>query len=128
MGRDLRMAGGSFLLGEDTLSMEACELNRQVICPLPNFFKDFIYVILERGEGREKEGEKHQRVVASRAPPTGDLACTPGMWPDWELNQPPFGSQAGAQSTEPHQPGPNFYTWKRHSTCSQHPHRCREGR
>ena len=36
------------------------------------------------------------------APPTGDLACNPGMWPDWESN---FGSQASGQSTEPHQPG-----------------------
>ena len=34
-----------------------------------------------------------------------DLACNPGMYPDWESNQRPFGLQAGAQSTEPHQPG-----------------------
>ena len=27
------------------------------------------------------------------------------MCPDWELNRRPFGFQAGAQSTEPHQPG-----------------------
>ena len=40
------------------------------------------------------------------------LICTlagtthsPGMCPDWESNQRPFGSQASAQSTEPHQPG-----------------------
>ena len=38
--------------------------------------------------------------------PTGDLACNPGTCPDWESNQWPFGSQAGTQSTEPHQPGP----------------------
>ena len=30
---------------------------------------------------------------ASRKPPTGDLACNPGMSPDWELNWRPFGSQ-----------------------------------
>ena len=36
----------------------------------------FIY-FLERG----REGEKHQYVVASCVPPTGDLACTPGMCP-----------------------------------------------
>ena len=35
----------------------------------------------------------------------GDLAHNPGMCPDWESSQRPFGSQAGAQSTEPHQPG-----------------------
>ena len=37
----------------------------------------------------------------------GDLAHNPGMCPDWESNRQPFGSQAGAQSTEPHQPGLN---------------------
>ena len=39
------------------------------------------------------------------APPTGDLACNPGMGPDWESDRRPFGWQASAQSTEPHQPG-----------------------
>ena len=39
--------------------------------------------------------------------PHGDLAHNPGMCPDWESNQGPFASQASAQSTEPHQPGPN---------------------
>ena len=37
--------------------------------------------------------EKHQSVVASHMAPTGDLAHNPGMCPDWELNQRPFGSQ-----------------------------------
>ena len=50
-------------------------------------------------------GEKHPYMVASGAPPTGDLAHNPDMCPDWELNQQLFGSQAGTQSTEPHQPG-----------------------
>ena len=53
----------------------------------------------------ERQGEKHQWLVASCAPPTGDMACNSGMCPDWESNQQPFGSQAGVQSTEPHQPG-----------------------
>ena len=44
-------------------------------------------------------------MAASHTPSTGDLACSPGMCPDWEWNQQPFGSQAGAQSTEPHQLG-----------------------
>ena len=44
-------------------------------------------------------------MAAFNAPPTGDMAHNPGMCPDWELNLQPFGSQAGAQSTEPHQPG-----------------------
>ena len=57
----------------------------------------------------EKEGEKHHCVVASRAPPTGDLAHNPGMCPAWELNQRSFGLQTNDQSTEPHQPGPRIY-------------------
>ena len=36
--------------------------------------------------------------------PTGDLACNPGMGPNWESKQQPFGLQTGTQSTEPHQP------------------------
>ena len=59
----------------------------------------------ERGREGEREREKHQCVVASHVPPSGDLACNPGMCPDWELNQRPVGSQAGTQSTEPQQPG-----------------------
>ena len=50
------------------------------------FFKDFIYFIFrERGKEREREGEKHQYVVA----PNGDLAGYPGMHPDWESNRQP---------------------------------------
>ena len=64
----------------------------------------FIYS-LDRGEGRKKEGEKHQCVVASHVPPTGDPTHNPGMCSGLELNQEPFGSQAGTQCTEPHQPG-----------------------
>ena len=41
--------------------------------------------------------------------PTGDLARNPDVCPDWELNQQPFASQVGTQSTEPHQPGPNAF-------------------
>ena len=55
----------------------------------------------------EREGEKHQRVVASCVPPTGDLAFNPGMCPDWETNLQPFGLQVGTQITELHQPGLN---------------------
>ena len=44
-------------------------------------------------------------MVASQAPPNGDLAYNSGMYPDWESNQSPLGSQAGTQSTDPHQPG-----------------------
>ena len=50
------------------------------------FLRCFIYLFSETGKGRRKGGEKQQRVVASRAPPTGHLARTPGLCPDWELN------------------------------------------
>ena len=36
---------------------------------------------------------------------TWDQTCNPDMCPDWESNWQPFGSQAGAAYTEPHQPG-----------------------
>ena len=48
----------------------------------------FIYLFLERWEGREKEKERNvdvqetQRPFASLTPPTGGLACNPGMCPD----------------------------------------------
>ena len=57
-----------------------------------------ILSIFREGKGQRK-GEKHQCVVASCAPPTGDLACSTGLCPEWEWNQPPFGSQAGPQPT-----------------------------
>ena len=44
----------------------------------------YLFIELEKGEG--KEGEQHQCVVASHAPPTGDLARNPGMCPDWDSN------------------------------------------
>ena len=35
----------------------------------------------------EKERERNINVVASHEPPTGDLACGPGMCSDWESNR-----------------------------------------
>ena len=68
----------------------------------------FIYFFRERGKEGKRGGEKHQCMVTSRTPPTGDLAHNPGTCPDWELNWWPFGLQAGTQSTEPYQPGVLF--------------------
>ena len=56
--------------------------------------KGFIlFIFRERGQEGEREGEKHQWMVASHVALTGALACNPGMCPDWESNQQPFGSQ-----------------------------------
>ena len=64
-----------------------------------------LFIFRVRGREGEREGEKHQCVVASHTPPIGDLTCNPGICFDWELNRRPFGSQVSTQSTEPHQPG-----------------------
>ena len=69
------------------------------------FFTDFIYLFSEKGREKERERNVSVWLVASRVPPPGDLAHNPGMCSDWKSNRRPFGSQAGAQSTEPHQPG-----------------------
>ena len=61
------------------------------------FLKDFTNLFLERGEGRQK-AKKHQCVVASRTPPTGDPAHNPDMCPDWELNR---RSLVGRQALNP---------------------------
>ena len=76
---------------------------------IKNYFtlllKDVIYLFSDSG----REGER-KRNINVWLPLTHPL---PGTWPatqacalDWELNQWPFGSQAGAHSTEPEQPGP----------------------
>ena len=66
-------------------------------CPW-DFFLRFYLFIFREGKG-EIEGEKHRCVVASHRSPTGDLVG------NQESNWWPFGLQASAQSTEPHQPG-----------------------
>ena len=58
---------------------------------------------MEGGRKGKREGEKYQCVVASCATYTRDPADNPGMCIDWESNQQPPSSQAGTQSTEPHQ-------------------------
>ena len=57
-----------------------------------HFFKDFIYFIFrERGREGEREGEKHQCVVASCMPPTGDLAQNTGVCPRVGIEPATFG-------------------------------------
>ena len=74
--------------------------------------KMFFILFSEKGREGEREAEKHQCLGASHAAPTGDLACNPGMYPDWEPNWLLFDSQAHAQSTELHWPGTLSYIFK----------------
>ena len=53
------------------------------------FFKNVIYLFSEREEERrekEREGNTGVWLVASYTPPSGDLACNPGMCPDQKSN------------------------------------------
>ena len=85
---------------EQILYKDSDSITLLFILEFKKFLKRF-YLFL----GREKEGGKHQCVVASYAPPSGDVARNPGMCPNWESNRRHFGSQGGTESTEPHQPG-----------------------
>ena len=59
-----------------------------------NFFKIFIYLFLERWKGKDKEKDRNINVWLPLACPLlGNLACHPGVCPDWESNLRPFGSQ-----------------------------------
>ena len=71
-------------------------------------FTHFIYFFQREGKGRTKRRRETSMCDCfQHAPYWGpNLAHNTSMCPDWELNQLPFGSQAGTQSTEPHQPGP----------------------
>ena len=65
----------------------------------------YLFIFRQRRREGEREGEKHQCVVASHMSSPGDLAHNPSMCPDWESDLQPFRSQASTQSTQPHQPG-----------------------
>ena len=61
-------------------------IHKEPIFPSPiptlfSFLRFYLFIFRERGRTGESEGEKHQWVVASGAPPTGDLACNLGMCP-----------------------------------------------
>ena len=84
----------------------------------------FIYLFIFReGGGREKERERNidmqqiHRSVVSCTSSTGDLACNPGMCPDWELNRQSFGLQTSTQPTEPYRPGLKFLILLDFITC-----------
>ena len=73
------------------------------------FKRFYLFIFRERGREGERDGGKYQCVVASHMTPTGELAHNPSMWPEWDSNKQPFGSQACTQPTEPHQPGINVF-------------------
>ena len=54
------------------------------------FLRLYLFIFREGVRQGERQGEKHQCVVASRVPPTADLARNPGMCPDWDSNWRPF--------------------------------------
>ena len=117
-GRSLDQCGG--IVG-NSLSLRYTEHTGVCILPcyskypvseLRGFLKkNFIYLFSEKEEGREKE--RARNIDVRRETSIGCLlhapywgpSPNPGMCPDWESNQRPLGSQASAQSTEPHQPG-----------------------
>ena len=43
--------------------------------------KNILFIFRERGRGGEKEGEKHQCVLASHTPPQGSGLQGPGLQP-----------------------------------------------
>ena len=45
------------------------------------FLRFYLFIFREGREG-EREEKKHQCMVASHVPPSGDLAYNPGMCPD----------------------------------------------
>ena len=70
-----------------------------------SFLIFYLFIFRERGRERNIDVREKHQLVASRLPPTRDLVCNPGMYPDWELNRQPFGLQDSAQPTELHQSG-----------------------
>ena len=74
------------------------------------FLRVYLFVFREGKGGRERNisvPEKHPS-AASRTLPTRDLARKPGVCPDWESNQCPFGLQYDTRPTEPYQLGMHF--------------------
>ena len=70
------------------------------------FFLKILYSFIFWEKGREGErGREASMCGYLLRDPYWGLACNPGMCLDWESNRWPFSAQAGAQSTEPHQPG-----------------------
>ena len=72
---------------------------------LPQFLKRFYLFIFREREGGIKKGKETSVFGYLLSPPTGVLAHNPRMCLRLGIEQETFVSQAGTQSTEPHQPG-----------------------
>ena len=59
-------------------------------CTLLQVFFKILFIFRQQGREGEREGEKHQCVVASYAPPTRDLALKPGTGPRLGIEQVTF--------------------------------------
>ena len=79
--------------------------------PFLGFFFFFLRfdLVLERGEGREKERERNISWLPLIHALTGGQTCNPGTCPDWALNQRPFALREDTQPTEPHWSGLEFF-------------------
>ena len=63
---------------------------------LIKIFLKILFISQGEGKGEWRKGRETHQSVASSKPSFGDLACNPGMCPDWEPNQWPFGLQASS--------------------------------
>ena len=89
----------------DHLRRSCLLLGEGDVCIVVVFFLRF-YLFIFRQRGREGERDRNINVWLSLLlPPLGTWPATQACALDWKLNRRPFGSQAGTQSTEPHQPG-----------------------
>ena len=73
------------------------------------YLSNFLFIFLERGEGREKERKRNIDVWERNinwfpliGTSTGDQTQNPSMCPDWELNLWHFALWDSAPPTEPH--------------------------
>ena len=113
---------GPFLTRESHVNCLQISLSGGLNCEKTNLYNPPVYLVSQRHfilflkrfyllfRERQREGEKPQYaretwIGCLSPPPTGDLPCNPGVCSEGELNPWSLGLQAGAQSTEPHQPG-----------------------
>ena len=63
------------------LDMEYGSIIWNMVCFSISFFFKILFIFRQRVREGGREGEKHQCVVASHVPPTGDMAHNLGMCP-----------------------------------------------